>query len=147
MERADTLDRGGGVAASGSASPSAAGLLDEAKSLWRDLRGLAYDQLALAALETKLAGRSLVTMIGTAVLIAALLISAWLGLMGAVVLWLVGVGVAATIAVLVAVSANLLLALLLYYVSRRLSRHLQFPATMRSLRALPASFQSSEKPR
>jgi len=145
MNSTNAPNRTGEPAATGGTPPSDPGLLEEAKSLWHDLRGLAHDQLALAALETKLAGKSLVTMIAAGVLIAALLVSAWLGLMGAAVLWLVDMGVAATIALLVAVSANLLLALFLYYVIRRLSRHLQFPATLRSIRALPDSFQSSEK--
>jgi hypothetical protein len=49
------------------------GLLEDVKSLWNELTGLAHDTLHLAALETKLAGQSLVTMIAAGVMIAILL--------------------------------------------------------------------------
>ena len=107
---------------------------------------LAHDRLTLAALETRLAGKSLVTMIAAGVMIAGLLVSAWMGLMGVVVLWLVSIGVMASIALLLAVAANLVFALILYAVIRLKSRYLQFPATIRSLRPLPPKLQPSDKP-
>jgi len=54
-------------------------LLEDAKSLWHELRGLAHNQLGLAALETRLAGKSLVTMIAAGLMVPVLLGSAWLG--------------------------------------------------------------------
>ncbi len=134
----NALNRQGEPAAIGGAAPDDSGLLEDAKSLWYELRGLAHDQLTLAALETRLAGKSLVTMIGAGVMIAVLLVSAWLGLMGAVVLWLISSGVIASIAMLLAVAANVVFAVILYDVIRRRSRHLQFPATLRSLRPVPS---------
>ena len=139
------LDRKDGPAATGSAPPGDAGLLEEAKSLWHELRGLAHDQLTLAVLETKLAGNSLVTMIAAGVMVAVLLISAWMGLVGAGVLWLISIGVVASIAMLLAVAANLVFAVILYDLIRRKSRDLQFPATLRSLRPVPSRLQTSEK--
>ena len=141
------MDRKGEADVSNSTTPSDSGLLEQAKSLWHELRGLAHDQLTLAALETKLAGKSLVTMIAAGVTIAVLLVSAWLGLLSAVVLWLIVFGLPASIAILLAVAANLLLALILYDVIRRQSRHLQFPATLRSLRPVPTQLQGQTKPR
>ena len=76
----------------------------------------------------------------------SVLISAWLGLVGAVVLWLIGIGVVASISMLLAVAANLVLAVILYGVIRRQSRHLQFPATLRSLRPMHAKLKHSETP-
>ena len=146
MEPTNALDRKGEPAASGSAPPGDSGLLEDAKSLWHDLLGLAHDQLTLAALETRLAGKSLVTMIAAGIMVAALLVSAWLGLVGAAVLWLISIGVTASIAMLLAVAANLVFALIVYDVIRRQSRHLQFPATLRSLRPVAAKLQGSEKP-
>lgn len=140
------LDRKGEPAAVGGAPPGDSGLLEDAKSLWHELRGLAHDQLTLAALETRLAGKSLVTMIAVGVMVAVLLVSAWLGLVAAAVLWLISIGVIASIAMLLAVAANLALALILYDVIRRQSRYLQFPATLRSIRPVPAKFQNSQKP-
>jgi hypothetical protein len=146
MEPTNALNRQGEPAAVGGAPPGDSGLLVDAKSLWHELRGLAHDQLTLAALETRLAGKSLVTMIAAGVMVAALLVSAWLGLMGAVVLWLISIGVIASIAMLLAVAANVVFALVLYDVIRRRSRHLQFPATLRSLRPVPSKPLASDKP-
>ena len=146
MEPTNALDRKAEPAATSIAPPGDAGLLEQAKSLWYELRSLVHDQLTLAALETKLAGKSLVTMIAAGVMIAVLLISAWLGLVGAVVLWLIGIGVVASIAMLLAVAANLVFAVILYDVIRRQSRHLQFPATLRSLRPMHGKLKHSEKP-
>ena len=146
MEPLKALDRSGESAAVDNGARSASGPLEEIKALWHELRGLAHDQLALAALETRLAGKSLVTMIAAGVMVAVLLVSAWLGLMAAAVLWLIHLGVTAGIAMLLAVGANLLSALILYNVIRRQSRHLQFPATLRSLRPVPSNLQASQKP-
>ena len=146
MEPTSALDRRGEPAANGSTPPGESGSLEELKSLWHELRGLAHDQLTLATLETKLAGKSLVTMIAAGVMVAVLLVSAWLGLMGAAVLGLVSIGVMASTAMLLAVAANLVFALILYGVIRRHSRHLQFPATLRSLRPIPSQFRASDKP-
>ena len=147
MEPTNALDGKGDPAATGIAPPPGdAGLLDEAKSLWQELRGLAHDQLTLAALETKLAGKSLVTMLAAGLMVAVLLVSAWLGLVGAVVLWLISSGVVASIAMLLAVAANLVFAWLLYQVIRRQSHHLQFPATLRSLRPIPGKLHRADKP-
>ncbi len=135
-----------GESAAGGGAPTEAGLVDEVKILWHELRAMVHDQLTLAALETRLAGRSLVTMIVAGVMVAVLLISAWLGLMGAAVLWLVSIGVMASIAMLFAVAANLVFAVILHELIRRQSRHLQFPATLRSLRPVPGKIPELEKP-
>jgi hypothetical protein len=146
MDPTNALDRTDEPAATGSAPPGDSGLLEQVRSLWQALRGLVYDELTLAALETRLAARSLVTMIAAGVMVAVLLVSAWLGLVGAVVLWLISIGVTASIAMLVAVVGNLVFALILYDVIRRQSRHLQFPATLRSLRPATSRLHASEKP-
>jgi hypothetical protein len=110
-------------------------LFDDVVGLSQELRELAHDQLQLVTLETKLAARSLMTMIAAAVGIGLLLVAAWLGLMGALVLWLAGVGVAPGLAMIAVVVLNLLAALIPYNLIRRRSRSLGFPATLRSLRA------------
>lgn len=112
-------------------------LLQEAQRLWHELRAMAHEQLTLAALELRLAGESAVRMLVSGVLIAVLLVSAWIGLLAAGILWLVSLGVAAAAAILAGVALNLVLAALLYASIRRRSRHLQFPSTLRSLRPLP----------
>lgn len=127
------------------ARPDETGLLDQSRSLWRDLRALVHDELALAALEAKLAGKSLVSMIVTGVMVAGLLLSTWLALVGVAALWLVSAGVPPTLALLFAAAANLALALVCFERIRRQARNLQFVRTIRGLRApssTPAPGQS-----
>jgi Putative Actinobacterial Holin-X, holin superfamily III len=134
-------------AALGASAPNDAGLLDEVRSLWRELHGLAHDQFALAALEVKLAGVTLVRMVIAGVMVAVLLVSCWLGLVGAAVLWLINEGTSPSIAVLLAVAVNLALAVVLCDRIRQQSGNLQFPWTVRGLRPTPPSLQDSEKSR
>ena len=121
-------------------------VLEEAQSLLHELRGLTHDRFRLAALETRRAGESLVSMIIAGVMVAFLLSSAWLGLMAAAVLGLIDNGVLATSAILIAVALNLLLALVLCRVMRRKSRYLQFPATLRSLQTKHPERRGGQKP-
>ncbi|MDP1771017.1 MAG: phage holin family protein [Methylobacter sp.] len=121
------------------------GVLEDAQSLWQELRELSHDRFRLAALETQRAGDSLVSMLMAGVMVAVLLIGAWLGLLAAAVLWLVEHGVVASSAILLAVVFNLLLSLILCAVIRRKSRYLQFPATLRSLRPMPPERRDQEK--
>jgi len=120
-------------------------VLEDAQSLLHELLGLTHDRFRLAALETRRAGESLVSMIMVGVMVAFLLSSAWLGLMAAAVLGLIDKGVVASSAILLAVVFNLLLALILCRVMRRKSRYLQFPATLRSLQAKPPGHRDAQK--
>jgi hypothetical protein len=121
------------------------GVLADARSLWAELCGLSLDRLQLAALETRRAGDSLVTMIISGVMIAGLLTSAWLGLLAAAVVVLIDTGLATSSAILLATAFNLFLALILLGLIRRKSRHLQFPATLRSLQPLPPARQDERQ--
>ena len=120
-----------------------AGLLEDAKSLWREGSALFQDRLQLAALETRLAGESLVTMIVAGVIVAVLVVAAWLGLVGAAIVLLVGFGVGAGTALLLGVLVNLAVALALCQLIRGKSRHLLWSATLRSLRSSPAATDES----
>jgi hypothetical protein len=122
-----------------------AGLPQEAKWLWYELRGLAHDHLQLAALETQRAGESLVIMIAAGMIVAGLLLGAWLGLVGAAVLALTSSGVMASgSALLLAVAVNLLVALVLCGVIRRRSHDLRFPANTGSLQPASSKFPDAE---
>lgn len=114
--------------------PGEAGVLEAIQSLWNELYGLSHERLQLAALETRRAGQSLVTMIVAGVMLALLLSAAWLGLLVAIVYRLVENGLPASAAILIAVAFNLLLALMLCGIIRHRSRYLQFPASLRSLK-------------
>lgn len=121
------------------------GLPKEAQLLWCELRGLAHDHLQLAALETQRAGESLVTMITAAMMVAGLLLSAWLGLVGAAVLALTGSGIMTSdSALLLAVVVNLLVALMLCGVIRRRSHDLRFPANTGALQPTASKSSNAE---
>ena len=124
------------VAATGGPKATEAGLLDEMIALSSDVRELAEAHLQLAALEAKLAGRSLLTIIAAALAIALLLVGAWFGLMAAVVVGLAAWGLSIAAAILVIVVLNVGAAILLLRLIRRRSRQLGFPATVRSLKVM-----------
>ena len=122
--------------------PIGSNALEEAQMLWYELCELIHARLRLAALETRRAGESLVTMLIAGVMVAVLLIGAWLGIMVAVVLMLIEQGMVASTAILLAVAVNLLIALLLCGVIRRKSHYLQFPALLGSLEPVPLKDKS-----
>lgn len=111
-----------------------ANIKQELESLWVALQGLGHDRFQLAALEARRAGESFVTMLMLGVMVAVLLIAAWLGILAGAVLALIGQGVLVSSAVLAAVAVNLMLVLFLVGVLRRKSRFLQWPACLHSLR-------------
>jgi uncharacterized membrane protein YqjE len=120
-------------------------LLDDARALWNEVRGLTHDRFQLAALETQQAGVSLVNMIMAGVLVAGLLCGAWMGLLAAAVLGLIENGVMVRSAILMAVILNLLLALVFCRVLHRKSRYLRFPATLNSLKPMPQRHRDTAK--
>jgi len=118
--------------------------MEEVRNIWNDIRLLIHDHLKLAALETRLVAESLVSMVATSVAVVLLLVTAWLGLMSAGVVLLVEQGVAASGAILIAVAVNLIIAFLLGIAIRRQVSHLQWPATLRSLRPSAADALSQQ---
>lgn len=119
------------------AENSAKGVTGEsggALALTRELRELIHDQLRLVTLESRLAAQSLMTMVAAAVGFGVLLVSAWLGLMGAAVLTLIGFGLVPSIAILVVAALNLMVSPVPYGLIRRKIRRLGFPATLRTLK-------------
>jgi hypothetical protein len=139
-------DQAPGQATKNADSPSESGLLEAAQLLWLELRGLSVNRIRLAALETQRAGDSLVSMIISGVMVAVLLITAWLGFLAAAVLVFIEHGFLASNVILLAVAATLLLILILFGRIRRKSRFLQFPSTLRSLQPLTPEQRATEKP-
>jgi len=120
------------------------GVLNNIQSLWHELRGLSHDHFLLAALETRRAGQSLVTMLVAGVMVALLLNGVWLGLLTAGAVWLVENGLKPSSAILLTVAFNLLLLLIFIGIIRRQSRYLQFPALLHSLKPEPAKRPDKE---
>lgn len=110
------------------------GLLDEARLFLSEFRTLAQERLQLAALETRLAGQSVVRMLVAGIVAAIMLVAAWLALVGAAVVVAVGAGMSPAVALVLAAALNVAAAALLYLAIRKLAMHLAFPRTVRSLR-------------
>lgn len=123
---------------------STPGPLDDLNALQRELRALVHDQLQLAGLELRLAAHSVMTMIAAAVSIGALLVVAWLGLMGAAGLGLMKMGLGPAVVLLVLATLTLVLAGLLAVLIRRRSRDLGLPASLRALRPPAAGDRNGE---
>lgn len=121
------------------------GFLSDAGAMWRELQGVAHDYLVLITLETKRAGLSLAIIVAAGVGIALLMMTAWLGLWTAGALALIQFGLPPSLAVLVVVVANLLMAGGLYVLIRRRQRDLAFPATVRNLRPAAHSAGQAEQ--
>ena len=122
------------------------GLLEVARLLERELRGIVHDHLVLAALETRQAGESLVRIIVMGLVTACLLSTAWLALIGAVVIVLVQFTLlTASIALLLVFAVHCLVAMLLVVAIRKRSKSLLFPATISRLE--PATFSDPDQER
>lgn len=120
------------------------GPLEDLHTLQRELRNLVHEQLQLAALELRLAAHRLMSMISLAVCIGALLVLAWVGLMAAAGLSLIGLGLQAALVLLLLAVLTLALALALRGYMRHRSRFLGFPATLRTLQARSSDTQAGE---
>jgi hypothetical protein len=116
-------------------------VLDDVQLLWHELRILIHDHFKIATLEIQQAAKSLVVMLAAGIMVAILLIGAWLGFGAGAVLWLIEHGVLQSYAILIATVLNLLIALILCVVIRRQSRYLQFPAVRRSILSMPPRWE------
>jgi len=124
---------------------SDSGVLSTIHLLLNELYRLSSDRIRLAALETRRAGESLVTMIVAAVMVAFMMGSAWLGLMAAAVLGMLDKGIVPGSAILITVVLNLFFALILCAVIGRKRRYLEFPATLRSFKTTDSGRRVTKK--
>lgn len=112
--------------------PTAPKLIESLGALWADLRVSAHDQLQLAALEAQRAVLSLVWMAVYGTVVGMLVAAAWLVVAGALVLWLIDIGLGTSTALLLGAALNLVGAIAFALLMRRKSEVLLFPATLRS---------------
>ena len=112
------------------------GLFDSALALWGDWCAIARERIEILTLEARRAGESLVVMLMCGIAAGLLLAGAWIGITAALAWWLIERGLAGSGAVFLAALCNLLGAVVLGVVIRRCARDLQFPATVRGLRAI-----------
>ena len=146
MDRLASVDQTVGPRTFSGNPESSPGLLEEIRALCHELHGLLHDHVRLAALETRQAGENLVTMIAMGVIVAGLLLSAWLGLVSVAVLALIERGVMMSgNALLLAIAANLLVALILCNMIRHQGHRLQFPTTVQGLDSAPSRLPDTEQ--
>jgi uncharacterized membrane protein YqjE len=111
------------------------GLLEVGRLLQREIREIVHDHLVLAALETRQAGESLVSILVMSLITACLLSTAWLALVCAAVILLVQYTFLTPVSALVLVFAvHGLMAMLLVAAIRKRSKNLLFPATISRLK-------------
>ncbi len=118
--------------------------MEDLDILQREWRKLIHDQLQLAALEVRRASYSLMVMIAAAVCIGALLVLVWIGLMAATGLSLIGMGLHPVFVLLTVTALTAVPVLLLRSFIVRRSRHLGFPATLRTLKSSPAGTHNTK---
>ena len=97
----------------------------------RSARDVVVHALEVAALESRLAGLALASIVGTVFGILVLALSAWGLLLAAGVSWLTTTGISVPASLLIAAGANVLVAALLALLVPRLARRLMFSATRR----------------
>ena len=98
------------------------------------LKGLVQDHALLAVLEVQRAGISLVKMIVAAIVISILVVSAWMAIVAAAVVWAVGAGANWGLAILIAALVNVAVAVGLAFWAKKQIPDLLFSATARQLR-------------
>lgn len=108
------------------------GLMDLAGSLGQDLQALIQDHLRLAALETRLAGESLVWILALGLLAACLVFTGWLALVSVGMIWLIERNVvSASGALLLVAAGHGVITLVLVVAIHRRSRYLMVPEKIR----------------
>lgn len=117
-----------------SATHSRASTTAKLSLAWSSLKGLVANHALLAVLELQRAGISLVKMVAAGIIISILIVSAWMGLVAAAVVWAVGAGANWGVALLVAAIANIAVAVGIAFWAKSQIPDLLFAATLRQLR-------------
>ena len=131
----DTSTAGAAAFAQGEGRPEAGppGVFEELARAASSARETFSSFLNLVALEARRAGVALVWMVVGSIAAALFVVTAWLGLMAALVMGAMLIGVPAITAVVIVALINLGMAAVLVYWCIGKSRDLLFPATQRQL--------------
>ena len=111
----------------------APGVLDELSSALASGRAVLSNFLDLLSLEARRAGLALMWMVAWGVVGAICLVAAWLGLMAALAMWAVSLGVPPIAAVIAVAVINCVAGAVLIYLCIGMSRDLLFSATRRQV--------------
>ena len=113
--------------------PATAGVLDELAGALASARAGFASFLDLLSLEARRASLALMWMVALGFIAAICGVAAWLGLMAALALWAIALGVAPVAAVLVIALLNCIAGAALIYACIGMSHDLLFPATRRQV--------------
>ncbi|MFL6566794.1 MAG: phage holin family protein [Burkholderiales bacterium] len=102
-----------------------------------DLRQLVADFAQLAVLDARRAGVRLAMLLSAGLLIAILVITAWMGLVAAGIVWMFDEGVSWPLAIAIAALMNVAAAAALAWWARHLVSEMPFTALLRQLRGDP----------
>ena len=114
-------------------SPPTVGVFDELSKLLAFARETLSNFLELVSLEGRRAGLALVWMFVGGLVAAIFIVTAWAGLMAALAMYVVSLGMLPIAAVIVVAAVNLLVGAGMIYWCVGQSRHLLFSATRRQL--------------
>jgi uncharacterized membrane protein YqjE len=104
-------------------------------AVWNEFRGLVREHALLAVLEAQRAGISFAYLIAAVLVIAVLVVSAWLAVVTALILWLAGTGVSWPWVLLIGALINVLGAVAIGLWARKQALHMPFSATLRQFSA------------
>lgn len=113
------------------------GLGELAGRLIGDLRQLVSDFAQLAVLDARRAGVRLAMLLSAGLLIAILVITAWMGFVAAGIVWMFDQGVSWPAAIAIAAGINIAAAAALAWWARHLVSEMPFTALLRQLRGDP----------
>lgn len=116
------------------AAPRKAGLGEALGQLFAELRRLASDYALLAVLDARRAAIRLAWVLGSVLVAAVLVVTAWMGLVAAGIVWLYGHGASWPLAIGGAALLNLVAAGALAWWMLKLVKELPFTALLRQLR-------------
>jgi hypothetical protein len=109
------------------------GFVEAVGSLWVDLRGAVTERARLLALELRLAGMTLLRLVVYAVIVAVLVVTAWLGLVGGIVAGLTSLGLHWAVALAIGIVINLAAAAFLVRSMVQMFERVGLPASLRSV--------------
>jgi uncharacterized membrane protein YqjE len=114
--------------------PRRAGLGELVGHFFSEIRSLVADYAHLAVLDARRATLNLAWLLGTVLVVAVLVASAWMGLLAALIVWATAAGVSWAAAIAVAALVNVAAAAALAWWGRQLVAELPFTALLRQLR-------------
>lgn len=125
------------------APPATDGIIGGVTDAFNSVRRVFSDLFRLFSLEVRCAGLTFVWMVALGAMAAMLIVTAWLGLMGALALWAVSLGWTWAGTMVAIALANLVSAAVALFSCLAISRNLLFPATRRQLEAAPTQSEAT----